>query len=173
MKPRHDQSGMALIISLILLVSLTLLVLSSMRTSRVELSMAGNLRETDTSFNAAEVGLSTGEQFVENSLSTGQFDDSGNGLYPRTSDDPDYFDATTWESSQTASTSLAHVAEQPKFVVKYLGDRSNNSAASANIGGYGKQQAGQTVSQFRITTLGVGQTPHAARYLQSHFGKEY
>ena len=173
MKTRHHENGMALVISLILLISLTLLTLASMRTSRVELSMAGNLRESDTSFNAAEAGLRSAEQFVADSASTGQFDAPGNGLFDKTSDDPDYLDPATWESSQTTSTPLAHVSEQPRFVVKYLGDRSNNPAASVNIGGYGKQQGGKTVSHFRITVRGLGHTPNAPRYLQSHYGKEY
>jgi type IV pilus assembly protein PilX len=173
MKHRHDENGMALVISLILLISLTLLALSSMRTSRVEFGMAGNLRESDTSFNAAEAGLRAAEQFIENSASTNQFDAPDSGLFAKTSNDPDYLDSATWEKSQTASTSLAYLSEQPKFVIKYLGDRSNNAAAAVNIGGYGKQQVGKTVSHFRITVRGLGQTPYATRYLQAHYGKEY
>ena len=61
---RPRQSGMALLISLILLVSLTLLVLSSMRTGRTELSIAGNLRESDIAFNSAEAGLSEAERII-------------------------------------------------------------------------------------------------------------
>ena len=173
MKSRHNQNGVALILSLVLLIAVTLLTLASMRTSSVEFGMAGNLRESDTAFNAAEAGLRSAEQFVEISASTDQFDAPGSGLFDKNSDDPDYLDPATWESSQTTSASLAHISEQPKFVVKYLGDRSNNAAASVNIGGYGKQQGGKTVSHFRITVRGLGQTPYAARYLQSHYGKEY
>ena len=175
MQHRFKQTGMALIISLILLVSLTLLTLASMGTTRTDLSMAGNLRDSSTAFNAAEAGLRAGEQSVEASISAVGFNDPANGLLAETDPDPDYLNSATWASAPfvTTSPSLAHVAEQPRVVVKYLGERSNNSAAAVNIGGYGKTQTGKTVSHFRITVRGLGQTPNVARYVQAHFGKEY
>jgi Tfp pilus assembly protein PilX len=68
---------------------------------------------------------------------------------------------------------LPHVIEQPKFVVKYLGDRSQNEAAAINIGGYGSGQPGKTVSNFRVTAKGFGQTNNSVRYVQSYYGKEF
>ena len=53
------------------------------------------------------------------------------------------------------------------------GDRSQNDAAALNIGGYGSGQPGMTVSNFRITSKGVGQNDSSVRYLQSYYGKEY
>ena len=172
MKSQSNQRGMVLIFSMILLFSLTLLAASSARTSRIELSMAGNLRESDIAFNAAEIGLIEAEEFVMGA-SVGVFNDPDNGLLGLAHLDPDYLDAQTWANSRTTTTQIPNVYGQPRLIIKYLGDRSNNAANSPNIGGYGSSQSGTTVSYFRITSVGSGQGPLSKRYLQTHFGYTY
>lgn len=173
MKNTRRQSGMTLIISLIILITLTLLGLTSIQATRTEVAMAGNLRESDTTFNAAEAGLSNAESFVAATISKNVYTDATVGLYNKTDEDPDYYDDATWVAAQDVTITLPHVAEQPKFIAKYLGDRSQNEAAALNIGGYGGGQPGKTVSNFRITAKGVGQTSNSVRYVQSYYGKEY
>lgn len=173
MQYSHKQSGMTLVVSLIILISLTILGLTSMQATRTEVSMAGNLRESGIAFNAAEAGLNSAENFVADSISKNAFADPGSGLYSKTDEDPDYFADATWVGAQFDSTSLPHVIEQPGFIIKYLGDRSQNEAAAVNIGGYGSGLPGKTVSNFRITSKGLGQTINAPRLVQSYYGKEY
>lgn len=171
---RQQQSGMTLIVSLIILVSLTVLGVTSMQSTRTEVSMAGNQRESGLTFAAAEAGLRNAETFVGASISVNVYTDSDNGLYDDSEDDPDYMEHDTWQNNaQDASTTLSYAAEQPRFIVKYLGDRSQNEVAAVNIGGYGSSQPGKTVSNFRITARGVGQTNSAARIVQSYYGKEF
>ena len=169
----RNQAGVTLVVSLVILVALTLLGVTSMQSTRTEISMAGNLRELGITFNAAEAGLSDAEFFVDNSTSKGIYADTSIGLYSPTDDDPEYGDPATWLASQISSTYLADVAEQPRFVIKYLGDRSQNEVAAVNIGGYGSAQPGITVSNFRVTAKGTGLSGNAHRYLQSYFGKEF
>lgn len=169
----RQQSGMTLVVSLIILVSLTILGLASMQSSRTEVSMAGNLRESVLTFNAAEAGLRSAESFVFDSTTKNVFTDPSIGLFDKTDEDPDYADDATWTASQTATTSLAHVVEQPVFIIKYLGDRSQNEVGAVNIGGYGSGQPGMTVSNFRVTARGTGQTGNAHRHVQSYYGKEF
>ena len=135
--------------------------------------MAGNLREADIAFNAAEAGLKDAENFVGASTSKNTYTDPNTGLYSKTDDDPDYYLDLTWVASQDANTVMPHVKEQPKFIAKYLGDRAQNEAALLNIGGYGSGLPGKIVSNFRITAKGTGQTDNAVRYVQSYYGKEY
>ena len=134
--------------------------------------MAGNMRESDLAFQAAEQGLGAGEDFVVAAISKTDFNDQ-NGLYAETTLDPDYFDETSWNVAQTANISLTQLYTQPRFIIKYLGDRSQNEVAKVNISGYGSAQPGITVSNFRITSRGVGQTSSAPRMVQSYFGKEF
>lgn len=175
MKHRNasDQAGMVLIVSLLILITLTILGVTAMQSSRTEMSMAGNQRELGITFNATEAGLSSAQTYIDNSISKTIYNDPSQGLYDRLDLDPDYRNPTTWDDSQTAAIGLPHVVEQPKFIIKYLGDRSQNEVAAVNIGGYGSGQPGITVSNFRITARGVGQTGRATRQLQAYYGKEF
>ena len=164
---------MTLVVSLVILIALTILGVTSMQATRTEISMAGNLRESGIAFNAAEAGLSNAEKFTADSSSKADFADPSAGLYSETDEDPDYHADATWTTARVATITLSNVAEQPKSIVKYLGDRSQNEAAAVNIGGYGSGPPGKTVSNFRITSKGFGQTANSPRYVQSYYGKEY
>ena len=172
-KIANDQAGMVLVVSLLLLITMTVLGLATMQSSRTEVSMAGNQREIGITFNAAEAGLSSAEDFIDNSITKTIYSDPTQGLYDRLDIDPDYRDQTVWTAAQTAAIGLPHVAEQPSYIIKYLGDRSQNEVAAVNIGGYGSSQPGMTVSNFRVTARAVGQTGRATRQLQSYYGKEF
>ena len=63
--PRR-QSGVALVIGLLLLLVLTILAISGMTTATVELQMAGNQQYEERAFQAAEAG-------VEQAMATGVF----------------------------------------------------------------------------------------------------
>jgi type IV pilus assembly protein PilX len=172
-KIANDQAGVVLVVSLLILITMTVLGLSTMQSSRTEVSMAGNQRELGITFNAAEAGLSAGEGFIDNSISKTIYNDPAQGLYDRLDVDPDYQDPATWNDAQTAAIGLPQVAEQPSYIIKYLGDRSQNEVAAVNVGGYGSSQPGMTVSNFRITARAVGQTGRATRQLQTYYGKQY
>jgi type IV pilus assembly protein PilX len=173
-KINHNrQAGVTLVVSLVILVTMTLLGVTSIQSTRTEVAMAGNLREAGLTFNAAEAGLRFGETFVEDSISTAVYADVTIGLYAEADVDPDYADYTIWAASQDAAFGLAYVAEDPKFIIRYLGDRSQNEVAKINIGGYGTAQPGITVSNFRITARGTGQSGNARRFVQSYYGKEF
>ncbi|MFT5974082.1 MAG: type IV pilus assembly protein PilX [Gammaproteobacteria bacterium] len=169
----QTQSGVTLVFSLVILATLTILGVTSFQNTRTEISMAGNLRESSLTFNAAEAGLRAAENFIGTSISATIYADTPEGLYDDSDLDPNYVDTATWAALPYAATSLAHVLEQPKYIIKYLGDRSQNEVAKVNIGGYGSSQPGITVSNFRVTARGTGQSGNARRYVQSYFGKEF
>ena len=173
----NTQQGVALVVSLIILVSLTMLGLTSIQRTTSDLAMAGNQRETGLMFQSAEIGLVTAEDFVEDSNTNADFSKTTLGLYTVQDNNssyfsPDYFDATTWSTaSQSAGTSLV-AFEQPRYMIEYLGDRSQNPLAGVNIGGYGTQQTGDVVSIYSSTARGVGLTGNSFRYVQAYFGKD-
>ena len=177
----HKQQGVALVVSLIILVSLTMLGLTSIQRTTVDLAMAGNQRETGLMFQAAEVGLIAAEDSANASNSNADFDDASNGLYTVLADNPgyfspDYFDDSLWISSSTeANTDMKTdfgIKDEPRFMIEYLGDRDQNALAKINIGSYGSQQPGDIVSIYRSTARGVGMTGNSFRYVQSYFGKK-
>jgi type IV pilus assembly protein PilX len=174
---RTQQQGVALVVSLIILVSLTMLGLTAIQRTTADLAMAGNQRETGLMFAAAEVGLVSAEGFIGTSTTNGDFNNVNLGLYTVLADDPtyygpDYFDGGTWTSNaQSAATSL-DAYEQPRYMIEYLGDRAQNALALVNFGGYGTQRTGDIVSIYRSTSRGVGLTGNSYRYVQSYFGKD-
>ncbi len=169
-----NQQGVALLVSLILLVAMTMLGISSMKGSSTELTMAGNLRESGLTFQAAEAGLRQAEAIVEDSSSSAMFDGTSPSLLSNTDADPDYLDKTSWDSATTTSISLAGIKTNPQYIIKYLGDWAQNPLALVNIGaGYGGQPPGSIISNFRSTSRGTGQTGNTARTVQSYYGKQY
>lgn len=178
----YRQTGVTLVVSLVILVTLTMLGLSSIQRTTSELTMAGNQRESGLMFNAAEMGLVSAEDFIEVQTTNSVFNDAGKGLYDiKTIVDnqlfagPDYFDDGGWTAgSQLAATFIKDVKEQPRYKIEYLGDRFQNPlAATLNVGGgYGQQETGDIVSIYRSTSRGTGITGNSFRYLQSYLGKD-
>ena len=173
---RQKQQGVALVVSLIILVSLTMLGLTSIQRTTTDLAMAGNQRETGLMFQAAEVGLSSAETFIGNSSTNSDFNNAGLGLITVPDNNPayngpDYFRPNWGTSSQQTATAL-DAWEQPRYMIEYLGDRTQNPLAGINIGSYGTQQSGDIVSIYRSTSRGVGLTVSSFRYVQSYFGKD-
>ena len=100
---RHSQRGAALIVGLIILVVLTLIGVQAMRTSLVQERMAGNMRERNVAFQAAEAVLRVGE---------------ASGPFPTTNTelaDPAAWDGT--DSSGSIPSFDAGVADAPVYHV--------------------------------------------------------
>ncbi len=173
----NKQHGVALVVSLIILVSLTMLGLTAIQRTTTDLSMAGNLRETGLMFQSAEVGLIAAEGYIGGSTTNADYNDINSGLYTVDASNaaysgPNYFNGTTWTtSSQTAATTL-NAFEQPRYMIEYLGDRLENPLAAVNVGGgYGAQQTGDIVSIYRSTARGAGLTGNSFRFVQSYLGQ--
>lgn len=86
-----SQHGAALVVGLILLVILTLLAISGMNTSTLELKMAGNAQAGQGAFQAAEMG-------IERAIGSGSY---STGESATTSSGSDHFTSTTRYGSET------------------------------------------------------------------------
>ncbi|MCC5869833.1 MAG: pilus assembly protein [Gammaproteobacteria bacterium] len=64
-RPPRQQRGMALVISLILLLLMSLIGLTAMQSSTLQERMAGNTRDRHLAFEAAEAALREGEAFLD------------------------------------------------------------------------------------------------------------
>lgn len=173
------QTGSALIISLLLLIALTLIGLTTMRSTRLEMAMAGGSREANIAFQAAEAALRDAEQFIEGTVAVSAFDGSG-GLLGLDDDEPNVFSASTWSGGSgyrvySTNDYPDSVVEQPRYMVKYIGDRTNQAAAKQAIAvaTYGSGFNNPTVSLFRITAWGTSRDGSATTILQSYYGKSY
>ena len=73
------QSGIALFISLVLLLVLTIIGVSSVQTTSLEVRMTRNEHDAMLAFQAAESALRDAEAQIETITTTTVFTDSGNG----------------------------------------------------------------------------------------------
>ncbi|NLO79456.1 MAG: pilus assembly protein [Xanthomonadaceae bacterium] len=122
--PRRAQRGTALIVSLVLLLVLTILGISSMRTSGLQERMAGNLHDAHLAFQAAEAALREAERFL-GSASLPEFTNS-NGLYVYDPTDPTNPDPVwkdpNWHltKARVYEGTLNGVSTPPRYVIEEL-----------------------------------------------------
>ena len=132
------QHGSVLILSLVILSVLTLIGVSSMSSSSLQEKMAGNFRDRELAFQAAEAALADGERFALNNINTpGAFSDDGtDGLYT-TYNGPtsnNAFDYSTWwtatKSKIFTGTAIAEVRTQPRFIIEYRSEVGEEEGTS-------------------------------------------
>lgn len=187
--PGRHQRGMALFISLVFLVLLTLIGLTAMSTDSLEASMANSDQDMNVAFQAAETALRDGETYVSadlipadgfNSLCTGG---TYGGLCTQsTSAAPDWQwggSIAQWGNpgSRTvipittptapAFAPLPGVYQQPEFIVELLPNVPPPRGPLGVPTAYGSS----TLTAYRITAVGWGAKQSSNVMLQSIFLK--
>jgi type IV pilus assembly protein PilX len=171
----RNQRGVALFISLVLLLVLTIIGVSAVQTTSLEERMARNTNDSVLAVESAEVALRTAEGFLRaNVNSTALFPAAGNNGLWKASDylqDERWEQANIWTGNNSVAlpaNSVGGVAEQPRYIIEWVAtvQRSENP--------YQMNQSYATlfdrIEIFRITARGVGGTPNARVMLQSTFG---
>lgn len=186
MKSRQQQ-GAVLIISMIILLMLTILGVTSMRTTQLEERMAGNARDRHVAFEAAEAALIDAETFVKTIVTDVPFDLNGSdGLY---NDDPifsgieSYVDWSGTDPSRgfLSATNIGTsqgITTAPKYVIQRLTPGTATAPASAvnptTGGGYNRRSPATAKSAastlVRITARGTGGSDNSVVFLQTIFG---
>jgi len=173
------QRGVALFISLVLLLVLTIVGVSSVQTTSLETRMARNEHDTLLAFQAAESALRDAESFLIQNISsvedTDVFTDAGGGGLWTVADDPADQDpwevANVWAGAQSvvAPTDVgAVVVEAPRYLIEHLGDVESIENPYQLNPDY--PDPVDRVAMFRITSRGVGGSANAQVLLQSTFG---
>lgn len=158
------QQGVALIVALVFLGVLALLGVTIARNSSMEERMAGNTRDRDLAFQAAEAALKDAEADLFPGLLANAFDGSTAGLiaYAAGNNDPAYWKAYDWNgASQEATVALANVETKPRYVI----EKKPNTI----IPPVPPSVTPTTVQHFRVTARGVGATADTVVILQSEY----
>lgn len=169
------QRGAVLIIGLVMLLLLTIIGLASIRGSGLQEQMAGNIRDKNVAFQAAEASLRAGEEII-NGVSPPSFTGSVVGYYPDLNKPsamrprPVAWTGANWDawSVQLATSTLSQVYEQPRYAM----ERLTVPAASTNQGACVDFECKAKVPDpiyYRITSRGKGGTLDAEVILQSTF----
>ncbi|MEQ8857692.1 MAG: PilX N-terminal domain-containing pilus assembly protein [Pseudomonadales bacterium] len=173
------ERGVALFISLVLLLVLTIIGVSSVQTTSLETRMARNEHDTLLAFQAAELALKDAEVWlrlnVDSVDDTDAFTDGGGGGLWTVAEDPG--DDDPWEDggvwtgggSVVAPTNPgAVVAEPPRYLIEHLGDVTRSENPWQLNPDY--PDPVDRIAMFRITSRGVGGSANAQVLLQGTFG---
>lgn len=130
-----QQRGMTLIVGLIMVLLMTVVGMAAIRGSNMQELMAGNMRDRNLAFQAAEAGLRQGENLLTNATLPA-FDGTRVGLYQaiNNSRNTGFWDSYSWNTaSATTSMSLEYVNTQPRYVIEEVTNAATLSADGGAI----------------------------------------
>jgi len=181
---RKQQSGVALIISLVMLLLLTMITVTALQVTSLEEKMAGNMQEQNVAFQAAESALREAEGLIAFDDPTIDWDGDGtpepnpfrplklsNGVFQNASD-PICADGLCGATSplqseqiasvhaagntRTASTGISGISAEPEYLIELLFTEPSTDAS-------------RIYATFRITALAWGGDPNSQVELQSTY----
>lgn len=164
------QRGMTLIVGLIMVLLMTLVGMAAIRGSSMQELMAGNMRDRNLAFQAAEAGLRAGENLLTNATIP-VFDGTTVGLYQVMDDSSNtgFWDTYGWNTaSSSTSMGLEYVTSQPRYVIEEVTSTSTLSADGGAIDFAATLKTEETVF-YRVTSRGEGGTDGAVVILQSTY----
>lgn len=153
---RHNQTGAALAISLLILLMMTLIGVNSMRGTVLQERMASNTKDRNQAFQAAETALREAETYLQNIVTIGAFDGTA-GLFSDTQAEPDLLTYATWTSNATSieASVVPGSVSRPRYFIKQKSLITGTEGAM-NMSGYGDNKGSGDVTTFLITARGVG-----------------
>ncbi|HEY7884559.1 MAG TPA: PilX N-terminal domain-containing pilus assembly protein [Cellvibrionaceae bacterium] len=165
---KHTQSGMTLIIGMIMVLLITIIGLAAIRGSGLQEQMAGNMRDRQVAFEAAEAALRGGEGFVlQGSVPIGSqqgfvasLDSPAASFWLGMGDAP--FD---WAAGSATVAGIDGVSEAPRYVVEEV-----SFIEPGLFGGAADWSSIQNMEpeiMYRITARGVGGNANSVVVLQS------
>jgi type IV pilus assembly protein PilX len=174
MKPTHlhRQQGAALLVCLIILVLVTLIGLTTMKSSMLQEKMSGGNSDKTLAFEAAEMALRDAEQHIRVHITSvsGFADGCAASLCLAPSNGSSMATTVDWDSNRvanygagTGADALAGLARQPKYIIELLSEMQPPQGNSI--------KASATGTAYRITALGYGRQDSTRVMLQSTFYK--
>lgn len=179
MKMPHKQQGIALVMSMIMLLMMTLLGLSAMKTSLMEEKMAGNSRDVELAFQAAETALRDAEIWIANQVNEPVDTSTGtNRVWTLDTMDPDTTNAVSWwqernqvwwlASAEPYGASINNVNTVPHSVIEY----KQFIPDTLLIGG-SSSSSDEGMTYYQVTAKGTGGSDQARVLIQSTTARRY
>lgn len=163
-----QQSGAALILSLLLLLILTLLAISSMQGSVVQERMVSGAREGMISLEIAESGLRDAEIKLESISLLSSFDGTG-GLYGPDNATPDPLSFNWAESGGLLDASEVQ-GVTPRYYIEHIGDAyQEEQLTDIVVEGYTHETGAMNAQAFRIVVWSPGLSGESQRIIESYY----
>jgi type IV pilus assembly protein PilX len=175
------QKGFVLIMALVFLALLTIIGVTAMSTTSLEEKMAGNMKDRNLAFQAAETALLAAERWYEIQTTKPVFPDTANGLYVTDSTSAvSNWDAVNWSTSivtfpctptttSSCGSGVAKINTQPKYIIEDLGELPEEKGSIVSPTDY--KGKGSTIA--RITARGTGGTDAAVSMVQSTYARQF
>lgn len=174
------QEGAALVVALVFLLILTILGVGALNTTVLQEKMAGNTKEKNTAFQAAESALIVAENWMHEQVSKPVFPLLASGLYPGSSGGTSVLASVDWSGTtnlvvypntptDSVSGGLSMVTSQPKYIIEDLGEVPEEGGSKVLPGAY--KGKGNTI--VRITASGTGATNAGRAIVQSTYGRAF
>lgn len=164
--PRREQ-GVALIVALILLVVMTLLALSALRTGMLEEKMTAQTFDRSLSFQATEAALRQAEGIAETNKPTpAALSGCTNGVcgLGAMTDQERWLDSSFSGWATATAVVSGPIAITPQYIIEYLGNTYPCQPGTPALG--------STCKRYRITARSNTGADRAAVMLQSIYGTE-
>lgn len=180
LRAHRGEKGAVLVVGLIMVLLISIIGVSAIRGSNLQESMAGNMRERNLAFQAAESALRIGEGIVSDQVSRPLITNT-QGLYGDTYRDPassilTFSNADWLNSAKVRATALEldYVTREPTYVVEQLDPDIGIGAAmeGSAIDLEGMQNTGD-ITPYRITARGFGGSVDSIKTLQTSYNRRY
>ena len=175
----NKQQGAVLVVSLILLLVMTLLALSAMRSTTLEERMGGNARNQETAFQAAEAVLRAGElSLLVYTTEPIASSDGSTDIWVLDAPDPDSTNSTAWWKESTRDSAwwatkaevytgtLDGVASDPMYLLEAF-----DFVRDTLVLGTQQDETGKVF--YRVTARATGGNDLARTLLQSTYARRY
>jgi type IV pilus assembly protein PilX len=165
------QSGAVLFVGLMMLLVMSLIAITSMQGSTLEVRMAGNTRDSLVALQTAEAALDAGEDLLDSgTLNLADFDlDGSDGLYNNSNDQLwSIIDWTAANSRSYSGFNPSNVYAVPRYIIQHIAPTL--AAPNLLVENYGEGQASQTIQLYRVTARGTGGSDNTEVILQSIYG---
>lgn len=156
------QTGAVLVVSLVMLLLLTLISTTAMQTTSLEEKMAGNMRDKDLAFQAAESALKSAEARLDSPVALPTFTTAGtSGFYSSASTIPTdtaVLNDSFWTSNPVATSTVTTLgtASTPQYIIQQLPAACVIAPCS-----------GVLPTPYKITVRATGGSTNAVVILQS------
>ena len=154
---RGRQRGVALVVSLILLILVTLIGLAAVRGTTAQQRMTANFYDRSVAFQAAEAGLAAGAAaLVAGTTNIRNCGQGGSACGANPFEDATLPTANIVTVPTATFLKAANAVSQPQYVIENMGtfvdpSSSTGFGQTANAAQYGAQGASTTASYYRIT----------------------
>ncbi len=176
------QRGMVLVVALVMVLLMSITAVSAIRGSNMQELMAGNMKERNQAFQAAEAALRMAEVQVQTNGTSLVFNNA-NGLFSNQNmhssalGSVSHWPSNTWDShaiTLVASRLDLKLAREPDYVIEQLQVVSSGAAATGNAIEYGAavDEAGPIIL-YRLTSRGFGGSENSVVILQSTYRAQH